>query len=78
MRWQALIGLTLLALLVTIFPAAAQDNNLLQNGGFESEVFNLVSIGDDGSRYHLPIGWGGAVVQQPGSQPWQNVHDGPH
>lgn len=53
-------------------PVSAQDN-LLQNGGFDAEQYNLVSVGRDGTQYNVPIAWGGVAIVQENGPTWQNI-----
>jgi uncharacterized protein YraI len=65
-----LIGLILLPVL--LLPISAQDN-LLQNGGFDAEQFNLISVGRDGTQFHAPIAWAGVALVQENGPTWQNI-----
>lgn len=70
MHKQMILGLILFFSL--LMPVLAQDN-LLQNGGFEAEQYNLVSVGADGTQYNVPIAWGGVSIVQSGGSTWQNI-----
>jgi uncharacterized protein YraI len=66
------IIISLILLFTLLMPVMAQDN-LLQNGGFEAEQYNLVSIGADSTQFNVPIAWGGVTIVQEGGPTWQNI-----
>lgn len=79
-RWfLILLGVLLV---VSVMPAEAQVQNLLQDSGFESVDYRLVSTdpSDPTTTFNAPTGWWGGVAQPPGPESWRNVHPGgfPH
>ena len=54
----------------------AQIQNLLQDPGFESIDYRLVSTdpSDPTTTFNVPLGWWGGVAQPPGPESWRNVH----
>src|SRR5690348_12452061 len=61
--------------MVGIFPASAQATNLLQNPGFDSQTFTLISKdpNDPNTTYNAPLGWWGGVILAPHDAFWMNV-----
>lgn len=73
LAFVSLLGILAALSVILVVPTTAQDN-LLQNGDFESETYTRISEDQGaGVSYNVPIGWGGGVVLG-GGQPWQNVH----
>lgn len=66
------IIIALILCFMLLMPVNAQEN-LLQNGGFEAEQFNLISVGSDGTQFHAPIGWGGVTIVDEDGPSWQNL-----
>jgi LysM repeat protein len=62
------------ALLVLCFSAvSAQDPNLLKDGGFESQTYKNVAIGDGGASFNVPGDWNGWYTQSPREYDWKNL-----
>ncbi|MDQ7036175.1 MAG: hypothetical protein Q9P01_15465 [Anaerolineae bacterium] len=70
MHKRMILGLILF--FSVLMPVMAQDN-LLQNGGFDEEQYNLVSVSADGTQFNVPIAWGGVSIVQNGGSTWQNI-----
>jgi uncharacterized protein YraI len=66
----------MLLILLGMFPVKAQATNLLQNPGFDSETFTLISTDplDPYTTYNAPLGWWGGIVFSPHDAFWMNVH----
>jgi uncharacterized protein YraI len=62
--------------LLCVVPVSAQATNLLQNPGFDSETFTLISTDplDPYTTYNAPLGWWGGIVFSPHDAFWMNVH----
>jgi len=71
-----LIVILCILLIVLAVPAAAQSPNLLQNPGFDSEMYTLISQDplDPATWYNAPQGWWGGIITAPHDASWQNVH----
>jgi hypothetical protein len=76
MKQVLLYGMFVVASLILINRVDAQGQNLLQDPGFESVDYRLVSTdpNDPFTTFNVPVGWWGGVVQPPGPEPWRNVH----
>ncbi len=66
----------ILMLFISAYTVVAQPENLLQDSGFESADYRLVSRdpNDPGTTFNAPSGWWGGVVQPPGPESWRNAH----
>lgn len=71
------LSLILLVLTLAIgLPAHAQATNLLQNPGFDSETYTLISTDptDPATTFNAPLGWWGGIAFAPHDAFWMNVH----
>lgn len=75
MRRFSVMALCALIVALTVFPAQAQGQNLLQNAGFESETYHLVFTDpkDPFTTYNAPDFWWGGVVLSPHDADWMNI-----
>ncbi|NWG16400.1 MAG: SH3 domain-containing protein [Chloroflexi bacterium] len=62
-------------LLAAVLPVGAQGVNLLQDPGFEGEVYSRVSAdaNDPATTFNAPTYWWGGLILG-GDAPWKNVH----
>ena len=74
MKTLTRMTLFLVIALLGVFEVSAQTSNLLVDPGFEGQSYTLISRDPtDDTRYHVPNGWGGGVVRNPGGPSWINA-----